>query len=360
MAGASAIQEMNPTKNDNAAILRGDGSTTLNDVARAAGVSPATVSRCLNDPYAVRPAKREKVFKVIDELGYLPHGAARALASRRSRMIGALFPSLDNTLFGGMMETLQGEVAAAGYTLVVASSAYDPAQELKDVRNLILSGVDALTLVGASRDPAVYDLIRRKKIPYILNWISEAEGGHTCVGFDNAEAAASVARYLLDLGHRRFALISGFFANNDRASARRRGIESTLRERGVALPPERVLERPFGVDEGREAFRLLMSMPEPPSAVICGGEPFAYGAIFESHEIGIRIPDDVSVTGFDDMWPASQITPSLTTVQTPRRQIGIDVARHLLAKLSRQPIADPKPLDTKLVVRNSTGQARRA
>jgi len=349
---------MDNINNESAVIQPRQISTTLDDVAHAAGVSPATVSRCLNDPDAVRPAKREKVFKAIEDLGYVPHGAARALASRRTRMIGAIFPSLDNTLFGGMMEPLQSEVSAAGYTLVVASTAYDPAQELKVVRNLISNGVDALTLVGASRDPAVYDLIRRKHVPYILNWISDAAGGHPCVGFNNLEAAARVARYLLDIGHRRFAMISGHLAINDRASARRKGVEIALQERGISLSPERVLERPFGVDEGREAFRLLMSLPEPPTAVICGGEPFAYGAIFESHDLGVRIPDEVSITGFDDMWPAAQITPSLTTVQTPRREMGIKVAKHLLATLSRQPIADPKPLETKLIIRDSTGPAR--
>ncbi len=350
-------QKMDPTNFESAIKREYRETVTLDDVARAADVSPATVSRCLNNPGTVRPSKREKVLKAIEELGYVPHGAARALASRRTRMIGAVFPSLDNILFGGMMEALQGEVAAAGYTLVVASSAYDPAQELTDVRNLISSGVDALTLVGAARDPRAYDLIRRKQIPYILNWISEANGGHPCIGFDNAEAAAQVARYLMDLGHRRFAMISGFFTNNDRATARRVGIERALAERGLDLDSERVIERSFGVDEGREAFRLLMSVPNPPTAIVCGGEPFAYGAIFESHEIGIRVPQDVSITGFDDMWPASHISPSLTTVQTPRRQIGVDVGRHLLAKLSGQSIADPKPLETKLIVRNSTGPA---
>ncbi len=320
-----------------------------------AGVSAATVSRCLNDPETVRPVRRARVLKIVNELGYVPDGAARALASRRSRTIGAVFPSLDTTLFGGMLEALQGEVAADGYTLVVASSAYDLSREMMNVRNLISSGVDALTLVGAVRNPAVYDMIRNRQIPYVLNWISAADGGHPCVGFDNSVAAANVTRYLMDLGHCRFAMVSGHFANNDRASARRAGIERALKERDIQLDPDRVIERSFGVDEGREAFRLLMSMPAPPTAIICGGEPFAYGAIFESYEVGIRIPGDVSITGFDDMWPASQITPSLTTIQTPRQQIGIDVARYLLARLSKESIDDPQPLETKLIVRGSTG-----
>ena len=328
---------------------------TLRDVATRAGVSPATVSRCVNQPESVKAAKRANILSAIDELGYVPHGAARALASNRTRMIGAVFPSLDSTLFGGMLDALQGEIATAGYTLVIASSNYDIEKEYTTVLNLISSGVDALTLVGAAHSARTYNVMQRKNIPYVLNWISSASGEHPCVGFDNFEAAAKVTRYLLDLGHKKFGMISGLVEHNDRAAQRRNGVQDTLRQRGLELDPSLVIQRPFDVDEGRDAFRLLMSMPSPPTAIVCGGEPFAYGSIFEAREMGINVPQDVSITGFDDMWIASQIRPALTTVQTPRRKIGIEVGRHLLAKLSGATIAKPKPLETKLIVRDSTG-----
>ena len=131
---------------------------TQEDVARAAGVSAATVSRCLNRPDIVRPALQAKVEAAIRALDYVPHGAARSLASRRSRMIGAIFPSLDSALFGGALEALQSEIAESGHTLVVASSNYDPARERDHVRNLLASGIDALMLVGGARDEVVYRL----------------------------------------------------------------------------------------------------------------------------------------------------------------------------------------------------------
>lgn len=129
---------------------------TQEDVARAAGVSPATVSRCLNNPEIVRPAVKARVETAMRALDYVPHGAARSLASRRSRMIGAIFPSLDSALFGGALEALQSEIADAGYTLVVASSGYDVGRERDHVRNLLASGIDALMLVGGARDEVVY------------------------------------------------------------------------------------------------------------------------------------------------------------------------------------------------------------
>ena len=333
---------------------------TQEDVARAAGVSPATVSRCLNNPEIVRPALKAKVEAAIQELDYVPHGAARSLASRRSRMIGAIFPSLDSALFGGALEALQNEVAHAGYTLVVASSNYDEARERDHVRNLLASGIDALMLVGGARDDAVYRTIQRRKIPYVLIWVSQTIGRHPCIGFDNAAAAAAVTRHLMDIGHRRIAVISGFVAGNDRAAARLDGVKTALGERGLNLGPDYVLERPFGVDNGREAFRRLMATEPRPTAVICGAEPFAYGAIFESAALGLRVPQDVSVTGYDDNWLAAQLTPGLTTVRTPRREMGTLAGRYLLSVLAGKAPLTPRPLEFELVLRGSTAPPRAA
>jgi LacI family transcriptional regulator len=339
---------------EGAFINSGVTEATQEDVARAAGVSAATVSRCLNSPDIVRPALQAKVEAAIRALDYVPHGAARSLASRRSRMIGAIFPSLDSALFGGALEALQSEIAASGHTLVVASSNYDPAREREHVRNLLASGIDALMLVGGARDEAVYRPIRRRGIPYVLIWVSRSAGGHPCIGFDNEAAAAAVARHLLDIGHRRIAVISGRLAGNDRAAARIAGIRSALAARGLRLEPGDIVERPFGVAEGREAFRRLMAAAPRPTAVICGSEPFAYGAIFESAALGLAVPREVSVTGFDDMWLASQLTPGLTTVRTPRRRMGTLAGRYLLSVLAGEEPMTPRPLDFELVLRGST------
>ena len=331
------------------------GGVTLEDVARAAEVSPATVSRCLNSPTLVRPALRDRVDEAIRALDYVPHGAARTLASRRSRLIGAIFPSLDSALFGSALEALQSEVMASGYSLVVAASNYDPERELKHLRNLLASGVDALMLVGGARDDSAYRLIARAGAPTVLIWISESDAAHPCIGFDNAAAAGAVTRHLLDMGHRRIAMISGFLANNDRATARVAGVEAALAERGLTLDSDNVLERRFGVDEGREAFRRLMAKTPRPTAIVCGSEPFAYGAIFEAEALGLGVPGNVSITGFDDMWLAAQLTPSLTTVRTPQREMGRLAGRYLLSVLAGEEILPPRPLGFELIVRGSSG-----
>ncbi len=347
-----------PQNSDESVInLFQKSNATLEDVAKASGVSLATASRCLNRPESVRADKRQRIQDAVEDLNYVPHGAARALASKRTWMIGAVLPSLDSSLFGGALDPFQKELAAAGYSVLIASSDYDPERERIHIRNLLESGVEALLLVGADRDPAVYRLIDAKQVPYVLSWVYEPNQEHAYAGFDNAGAATHLANYLLMLGHRRFGVMSGFNEGNDRAQLRLKGVQTALAAKSITLDPDSVYERKFSVEDGRDVFRLMMSMPEPPTAIICGAAPFAYGALFEAAEMGVAVPDEVSVAGFDDLWLAPHISPSLTAVRTPRREMGEHAARYLVSKLEGQRVAQLRAFETKLIVRNSTGPA---
>ncbi len=328
---------------------------TLGDVARAAGVSPATVSRCLNNPGIVRPEIRDNVKAVIETLGYVPHAAARALASRRSRTIGAVLPSLESSLFGGTVGALQARLTEAGYTLAVAATGYDADVEHDHIRNLIASGVDGLVLVGALRDEATYAVMERKKVPYVLAWVREPDPRHVFVGFDNAKAAGDITSYLLDLGHGRFAMIAGVTRGNDRSSARVVGFRQALAARGLDPEGAPVLETRFGISQGREAFRSLMQRSPRPTAIVCGADPFAYGAMFEARAMGLDVPGDVSITGFDSMELAEHLTPGLTSVQTPQVEMGTIAGDYLLARLAGEEVDDPPALETTLMIRGSTG-----
>ena len=333
---------------------------TLEDVASRAGVSPATVSRCLNRPGSVRAEKRARVEAAIAALGYVPHGAARALASRRSGMIGAIFPALDSALFGGALEALQRVMAEAGYTVVVAASGDDPALEQRHLRHMLQSGIDAVALVGSRRPAETYELIRGRGIPYLTLWRTAAENSHPAVGFDNGLAAEKLTDYLTGLGHERFAVFSGFIDRNDRAADRLAGVERGLAKAGLGLDPALVFQRSFGLEAGREMLRLALDVPKPPTAVICGAEPFAYGALFEAAELGLQVPDDISIAGFDNLSLAAHIRPSLTTLATPQREIGEQAASYLLAKLAGEAVQPPPPLATSLVIRQSTGRPPKA
>jgi len=345
------------TKSEDESVLKFErhSSATLENVAETAGVSLATASRCLNRPESVRADKRQRILAAVEQLNYVPHGAARALASKRTRMIGAVLPSLDSALFGGLLDVFEKAVAKAGYSVLVASSGYDPERERTHIRNLLESGVEALLLVGASRDQAIYDLINSRQIPYILSWCHSSDDSHAYAGFDNAAAAEQLTDYLLSLGHQRFGVISGLPDNNDRVSSRLHGIRRALKRNNLDIAPDHMFQAAFSVENGQDSFRLMMSGAQPPTAIICGSAPFAYGALFEAASMNVSVPDTVSVAGFDDMWLAPYITPPLTTVRTPRFAMGEHAARYLIAKLEGDVVAPPRPLEFMLVVRKSTG-----
>jgi LacI family transcriptional regulator len=333
----------------------------LSDVARLADVSTATVSRALTLPHKVRPDTLKRIEAAVQSLGYVAHGAARALATRRTHTIGAVIPTLDNAIFANTTHALQKALDDAGYTLLLASHEFDAGTELRVTRALIARGVDGLVLVGATHPPDLFRLMETHGVPYVLSWALDKAGRHPCVGFDNRAAATRLVKYLLELGHRRFAMISGITLNNERALERRDAVRDALAARGIKLAPSCVVEKPFTLGAGREGLaELLDARQGAPTAVICGNDVLAIGAIAECHARGLRVPEDVSITGFDDMEIAALITPSLTTVRFPTAELGSLAAQHLLARLAGKSVPQRRELPVELVVRESTAPPRRA
>jgi len=326
----------------------------LDDVARAAGVSLATASRALSAPQLLKPATLVRVLNAARLLGYLPHGAARALASRRTHTIGAVIPTLDNAIFANSTQAMQRELGEHGYQLLLGSHEYDPERDFQVTRALLERGVDALMLVGTDHSPELYQLLLGFGSPYVLTWSIDESGHHHCVGFNNREAAARVTQYLYDLGHRAFAVISGFTAHNDRARDRITGVREALIARGLALDPRRVVETSFSVQSGREALHAVLEPAPRPTAVICGNDILAHGAMLEALALGIDLPRALSVTGFDDMELSAQIPPGLTTMRIPTAEIGRRTAKHLLARLNGEKTHKRTELAVELVVRGST------
>ncbi|MBI3043620.1 MAG: LacI family DNA-binding transcriptional regulator [Betaproteobacteria bacterium] len=326
----------------------------MSDVARLARVSTATVSRALTCPDKVKPATAARIRQAVQTLGYVAHGAARALASRRTRTIGAVIPTLDNAIFANTAHALQKTLDDAGYTLLLASHEFDADVEARVTQALVERGVDGLVLLGTTHHPSVLRMLDTHQIPYVLTWALDASGRHPCVGFDSRDAAVRITRHLIDLGHREFAMISGVTAGNERAAARLEGVRQALAARGIALAPERVVEKPYTLTAGREGLREVLRGPPRPTAVICGNDVLAIGALAECHAQGFAVPLDISVTGFDDLEIAAVVTPALTTVHFPTADLGTYAAQHLLARLAGKPFAMRTELPVELVVRAST------
>jgi LacI family transcriptional regulator len=326
----------------------------LGDVARLAGVSTASVSRVLNDPERVSLRIRTRVEAAIAELGYVPHGAARALASRRTRIVGAIVPTLDNAIFAACINALQRRLTRSGYTLLIACSEYDPAEELHEARALVGRGIEGIMLVGTLHDPRLYPLLDGRRIPFVNTWTYASDAPHPCIGFDNRRAAARIADYLLSLGHRRIAMVAGTTRNNDRAAARVEGVRAALHDQGLTLPEDYRIEQPYGIREGREALRRLLRLPAPPTAVIGGNDVLAFGVLLEALSRGLQVPRQLSVTGFDDLPLASHLQPPLTTLHVPSAEIGSLSADYLLARLAGQAPLAQCEIEVGLVVRATT------
>ncbi len=331
-------------------------NVSLGDVARHAGVSTATVSRVLNNPEKVAAKSRMAVNASIELLGYIPDGAARALASRHSRIIGAIVPTLDNALFAAGIQSLQRRLRQHDYTLIVASHEYDLAEEFNEVKMLLRQGVDALLLVGSQHDPALLQLLAEKGVPYVNCWAWDPDSSQTFIGFDNRKAARTIAEYVLDLGHVDLAVIAGRTANNDRARDRVLGIRDAIEARKLQLAPERIIERSYSVKQGREAMRRLLQIDRLPTAVLCGNDILAMGAVAECQSSGIRIPDEISIAGFDDLDMSSQIKPALTTIHVPSVEMGENAAEYLVAQIRQEPLELPVEMGTRLMVRETTAK----
>jgi LacI family transcriptional regulator len=329
----------------------------LADVARAAGVSLSTASRALGDADIVQEDTRARVREAAAMLGYVPHGAARALATQRSRTVGAVFPPVDNPIFAAATQALAHELASRGYTLLLATHEYDPAGEFAAARALLERGVDGLVLVGMDHDPELYRMLAQSGVPFELAWSVDPAGYQHCVGVPHRLASVRLTQHLLDLGHREFAAIAGRTARNDRARDRLVGTREALASHGLELPPERVAETEFTVGHGRRAMRDLLERAPGFTAVVCGNDVLAIGALAECARRGIDVPKQMSVAGFDDIEMAAVTTPPLTTVRVPAADIGRLAAERMLARLAGAHVAAVEELRVELIVRESTGRA---
>ena len=328
----------------------------LSDVALRAGVSLATASRCINHPAKVNPELRERVTRALQELAYVTNGRARALATARSRSIGAIVPTLNISIFATAAELLQRRLGEAGYTLMLASSAYDPMQELAQVKAFLEQGIDGMVLVGAEHDPKVFELLQSSATPFVLTYTFSPDSKYPCVGFDNYKSAYRVTEYIVGLGHRRISLVMTPTTWNDRVAQRLAGIRAALADQSILGLTETVLDFPYSIAKGRAALRRLMSGAEPPTAVICTNDVLGVGALIECNALGIEVPKRVSIVGFDDLELAAEIDPGLTTCQVPIQEMTDRVVDYLLSSLTGRPIQHSVELATKIIIRGSTGR----
>lgn len=336
----------------------GARAMSLADVATLAGVSPGTVSRALSRPAMLSPQTRERVLAAAERLGYVANGAARALAMRRTGTVGALVPRFGGSSFPTMIQALEATLGEAGYTLLLAAPEHARAHEPAILRRLLERGVDAVALLGSEHPPQALALLEAHRLPFVMMWGAPGQADN-CVGFDEEAAAALVVDHLAALGHRSLGFIGGRMAHNERARRRLNGLLEAVASRGLQLAEAARIETDYGFREGFEAMQALLTRRLPLTAVVCGNDYLAAGALSALDRAGIEVPERISLASFNDNDFAPYLHPPLTTVRIPIREMGEAAGRHLLARLRGEAPPAPAPLNVSLVVRESTGPTAR-
>ena len=243
--------------------------------------------------------------------------------------------------------------------MLIATFEFEPRLEVEEAKGLLEGGIDGLILTGERHEPALFDMLTARNLPYVLTSIYRPDGPHPCVGYDNYGGGAALARYLVDLGHREIGMIQGPVAVNDRAVLRAQGVRDVLEERGIPLPPHRVVDCPFSITQSRSRLRHLMANAPEITAVICGNDVLAIGALLEAQSMGLTVPDQLSIVGFDGLELAAQMSPPITTINVPTGLMGRTAGDYLLATLRGDFTLQKTLIETSLVVRDSTAPPRR-
>lgn len=311
-----------------------DKKADIHVVAKAARVSPSTVSRYFNHPELLKPATRKRIDSAVRRTGYIRNRAAQTIHGIRSGTIGVLIPTLDHAIFAEVVQAFSDTVAAQGFTILLASHGYDLQREYAILRKFLEHRVDGVVLTGLDHDAAVFQLLDSQGIPSVLMWNYATDAPYPTIGADNEQAGRMIAAHALALGHRDVACMFPPTDGNDRAAARREVVYATLAAAGVQVREAWRLTTVYSISESkRDAMRLLAGTDRP-TALICGNDILATGAIYGAKAAGFDVPGDVSIVGIGDFKGSADIEPALTTVRLPARRIGQEAGRALMSAIT--------------------------
>lgn len=324
---------------------------SLGLVAKLSGVSPSTVSRILNNTAKVSDTKRETVLRVIEETGFRPNLAARALAGGRAMSIGVLTQYIDSPFYGEAIRGIEEVLASEGYTALFASGRGEKDLELERLNMLMERNIDGLIVLSSTLEDRELEELARE-LPVVLTGRATLNQKLTSIGFDNLGGGATALGHLADLGHTIIAVIDG--PDDPDAALRMEGIRSECVERGIDLDPARIEVGDFNELGGYQAMVRLLQKRLDFSAVIALNDQMAYGAMLALSEAGLSVPDDVSLVGFDDLPHSAYTVPPLTTISQPVNMIGAMAASTVLAMVAGYQQSARQSVAASLILRKST------
>jgi LacI family transcriptional regulator, gluconate utilization system Gnt-I transcriptional repressor len=306
----------------------------MRDVARLAGVAPMTVSRALSGHPSVRSETRKVVIRAANKLGYVHNFMAGALLRRGSKLIALVVPNVSNSVFAETIHGLEEVLSVEGYTLTIGHSGYSKEDEERLVRTLLGYGPDGFVLTGLTHTRATRSLLTRAGVPIVETWNIGSKPIDMAVGFSNYDAAFQATEFLIRRGQKMLAYAGGTQTDNDRTQAREAGFRAAVAKAGLEVREDWVSTMPMELSSGVELARRVAEMSSKPDALFAASDVIASGFILECNRLGVRVPDDIAVTGFDDAPLAEVIEPQLSTVHVPQREIGRLSAGLILRRLA--------------------------
>ncbi len=328
--------------------------STINDVARLAGVSTATVSRVINSPDQVRAHTREKVFRAMTMCNYKYNALARGFATKQSNTIGMIIPNINNPVFAESTRGIQDWAGKHNIQMLLGNSYYRKDLEKSLVKTFLAKQVDGLILTPSNPKGELIASLLDDNFPIVLLYSTVKTGPICAVGIDNYKGGYAACRHLVDLGHRRIAMIAGKFSISDRSFHRWHGYKKCLADHGIPYDSSLLVQTEYSLTGGRECLKTIMASDPPPTAVFCSNDYLAIGAMKGARELGASIPHDLSIIGFDDIPIASYVSPGLTTIRQPAYEMGKIGAQILFDQIKKGSGSVHKMLDFELVVREST------
>lgn len=323
---------------------------TIQDIARVAGVSKSTVSRVLNGTVAVHPEKQKAVRDATERLGFEPSVVARSLARGRSMTIGVLTQLIGSPFYDTIAQGVIAGLNGSGYSPIFVDGRWEKAAEIDGIRALLGRRVDGLILIGGGvPGEEIADLCGR--LPTVIVARQLASDRHHCIFMDNIGGGYRATMHLINRGHRKIATIRGLTHHPD-AMDRFNGYQQALRESGIPLDAELVMDGDFSAESGVRNVEELLSRGRSFTAVVCANDMTAFGARLALYRRGIRVPEDVSLVGFDDQMEAAYTTPPLTTVRQPAAEMGELAAQAVQELIDGEPFSS-RPVEGVLVERES-------
>ncbi|HMA60148.1 MAG TPA: LacI family DNA-binding transcriptional regulator [Halanaerobiales bacterium] len=329
-------------------------TVTLKDIAEKVGVSESTVSRVLNGIPKASKETREEIFRVARELNYTPNEVARSLVTKKTNTIGLIISDLSNLYFSMVADGIESVVAQNDYSLIISTTGGKEAEELKYIRIFKEKRVDGLIYISGKMPRSCEQALQDLDIPVVV--VSRhIHSDLPSVHIDNVQESIKAVQYLIDLGHRNIAMISGDYKDIESGALRVKGYKKALENNNIEFNSDLVFEGDFKIDSGIEAMKEILKLKTRPTAVFVSSDEMAVGAIKTIKKAGLKVPDDISIIGFDNNIIARVSDPELTTVGQPESEIG-ETAMQMLHKLIQG--EDVKEINVylpcKLIKREST------